>query len=288
MFSGVPNGPLRLSPPQVHAAVHNSGDSNDETFLRALSLFLSSSFAKYHQFFLSPEFGVKREIATLSALRELPIPLARTPRSKLQEWADLHRELVAASSQAATNGGKQSQFDSLLHQLDEMANDALRLSKAQRARVHDLVHVKLGLSDGKTEEFAVRSPSTDELSDYVHTLCSQLDAFLGESSSMWHSLTVVPGESTGVVEIDLREEPRTAQPVRVLNGSSSGASDLLSLPKQLLEQRSQWLYFQRNLRVYQGTKTYLFKPMQRFHWTRSQAYQDANEIIAETLASGSE
>ncbi len=26
MFSGVPNGPLRLSPPQVHAAVHNSGE----------------------------------------------------------------------------------------------------------------------------------------------------------------------------------------------------------------------------------------------------------------------
>ena len=25
MFSGIPNGPLRLSPPQVHAAVHNSG-----------------------------------------------------------------------------------------------------------------------------------------------------------------------------------------------------------------------------------------------------------------------
>ena len=27
MFSGVPNGPLRLSPPQVHAAVHNSGST---------------------------------------------------------------------------------------------------------------------------------------------------------------------------------------------------------------------------------------------------------------------
>ena len=26
MFSGVPNGPLRLSPPQVHAAVHNSDE----------------------------------------------------------------------------------------------------------------------------------------------------------------------------------------------------------------------------------------------------------------------
>ena len=31
IFSGVPNGPLRLSPPQVHAAVHNSGYSDRET-----------------------------------------------------------------------------------------------------------------------------------------------------------------------------------------------------------------------------------------------------------------
>ena len=30
MFSGVPNGPLRLSPPQVHAAVHNSGTTTSD------------------------------------------------------------------------------------------------------------------------------------------------------------------------------------------------------------------------------------------------------------------
>ena len=30
MFSGVPNGLLRLSPPQVHAAVHNSGATQYE------------------------------------------------------------------------------------------------------------------------------------------------------------------------------------------------------------------------------------------------------------------
>ena len=30
MFSGVPNGPLRLSPPQVHAAVHNSGNYSEQ------------------------------------------------------------------------------------------------------------------------------------------------------------------------------------------------------------------------------------------------------------------
>ena len=36
MFSGVPNGLLRLSPPQVHAAVHNSGDMNRNHFQLAM------------------------------------------------------------------------------------------------------------------------------------------------------------------------------------------------------------------------------------------------------------
>lgn len=94
-----------------------------------------------------------------------------------------------------------------------------------------------------------------------------------------------PGELYGVIEIDLREGPKPRDTIRILNGSSRAASQLLSLPARLQEQRSQWLYFQRNLRIYQGRKTYVFKPMQRFHWTRSQAYEDASEIIAETLTS---
>ncbi len=48
MFSGVPNGPLRLSPPQVHAAVHNSGDM-EEVILRGLHEFLDGLQIKLDQ-----------------------------------------------------------------------------------------------------------------------------------------------------------------------------------------------------------------------------------------------
>jgi hypothetical protein len=51
----------------------------------------------------------------------------------------------------------------------------------------------------------------------------------------------------------------------------------------LRKQCSQWVYFDRNLRIYEGTRTFIFKPMQRFHWTVSQAMVDAREIISETL-----
>ena len=46
MFSGVPNGPLRLSPPQVHAAVHNSGakDSSNSICATHSKVFNTSSY----------------------------------------------------------------------------------------------------------------------------------------------------------------------------------------------------------------------------------------------------
>ncbi len=46
------------------------------------------------------------------------------------------------------------------------------------------------------------------------------------------------------------------------------------------------VYFNRNLRIYEGTQTFIFKPWQRFHWTESQALFDAREVIAETLSGG--
>ena len=61
------------------------------------------------------------------------------------------------------------------------------------------------------------------------------------------------------------------------------ATQLETTRQRLRKQHSQWVYFDRNLRIYEGTKTFFFKPLQRFHWTESQAMQDASEIIAETL-----
>jgi hypothetical protein len=51
----------------------------------------------------------------------------------------------------------------------------------------------------------------------------------------------------------------------------------------LLEKKTQWLYFNRNLRVYDPTSTYIFKPLQHVHWTRTQAIEDAGEIIGDAL-----
>ncbi len=64
--------------------------------------------------------------------------------------------------------------------------------------------------------------------------------------------------------------------------------NLEGIRRHLRQKRSQWIYFDRNLRVYDGSRTYVLKPMQRFHWTRSQARLDALDIISESMARGEE
>ena len=64
------------------------------------------------------------------------------------------------------------------------------------------------------------------------------------------------------------------------------AHELDSVKCNLLRQRSQWVYFERSLRIFENTRTYLFKPLQRVLWTTSQALVDAGEIIADVLAGG--
>ncbi len=88
---------------------------------------------------------------------------------------------------------------------------------------------------------------------------------------------------SGMVQVDLIKDIPAARDVQVFNADKATAGQLEKTRQRLRAERSQWVYFDRNLRVYEGTRTYVLKPMQRVHWTESQAMIDARNIIVETL-----
>jgi hypothetical protein len=75
-----------------------------------------------------------------------------------------------------------------------------------------------------------------------------------------------------------------------MDGSEETAAALVQTRKHLLKQhsQSQWLYFERCLKVYQDGAMYVLKPLEMIHWTRRQAILDAGEIVAETLGTQDE
>jgi hypothetical protein len=58
------------------------------------------------------------------------------------------------------------------------------------------------------------------------------------------------------------------------------------LREMLSEKFSQWAYIDRSLRVFEEDTVQVFKSPRLMDWTRTQALNDADTIIAEILADG--
>lgn len=250
--------------------------SGNRRLLKALALYLNSDFVAYHQFLISPEAGIQKTRSTLNAFRELPIPFDAD--SDLAGWDRLFDKIDTFCQ-------TRDDFDNtdLVEELNELSFDGLRLSARGRAAVRDLVTVAFGLTRGKVAPQAVKAPSREELTAYSRMLRDELDGFVGASSTTHHHVEVLAGGGAGLIAIDLVNRAERQPTVVILDAAAPEAKILAETRTRLMEQRAQWLYFNRNLRVYDGAHTYILKPLQRLHWTRTQAIEDAREIIADSI-----
>ena len=152
--------------------------------------------------------------------------------------------------------------------------------------MEDFIGCKRFAVKGKVTKQAAGRPDPTELQLYGEMLKSELDNFFEDRTHLRHKVSVLYDEHsrTGMVEVELLMNHRGPLSVKVERADAGTSSDFERVRQQAREKRSQWLYFERNLRLYEGSRTLLLKPLQRIHWLRSQALLDADTIIAETLA----
>ena len=253
-----------------------SPDGN-KPLLKALALYLNSEFVAYHQFLTTTQAGIQKTVGTLKALRTLPIPFGDGPDS-LGKWESLYARIAAAIP-------GQDDFDrpELIRELNELTSDSLRLGSRARAAIHDLLHVRLALNQGKIGKDAIRPPTSEELRTYAGTLRNELDAFVGDKADMHHRVDVVSDGGSGLTIIEIVGGATGRLPVRVMRATDDAARGFTEARGRLIEKHAQWLYFRRNLRVYEPSRTYILKPLQRVQWTQTQAIQDAGDVIAESI-----
>ena len=251
--------------------------SGRHDLLRALALYLNSDFVAYHQFLTTTEAGIQKTRSTLKALRGLPMPF--TASSDLSAWKNLYRRI-------AEECRERDDFNvpDLVTSLNDLTFESLKLSARGRAAVHDLVHVRFGLTRGKRSDIAIGRPTPQECTAYAKMLRDELDGFLNGASKVRHQVQILSGDTSGLVAIRIAPDADTPVEIGVVEASSTQAKVMRDVRDRLVERRAQWLYFDRNLRIYDGPNTYFLKPFQRLHWTRTQAIADAREIIADSLA----
>jgi len=284
-----------IVPPRQIGVASPSGHKD---ILKALSVFLSSDFALYFEFFVSTELGVDRDRSTLSALRSIPTPLSEMQPSDLRPWAQLHDKLAKATREAFKNKSlwkDDHNNDAVVHrsliegkliaELNEFVYDALALQRQERSLVRDMVCVRLALNDGKLGRAAVARPTQSELRAYAISLQTELDEYIHGEVSGKHSVQIIHDNHSGMIRITLSKcATDTVRRVTILPAVASEAAFLRECRARIRQEKSQWVYFDRNLRIYDRSNTFVVKPMQKFQWTPSQARVDAMEIVAESMA----
>ncbi len=256
-----------------------------------MGLYLSSDFCIYHQFLVSPQWGIDKNLADLDTLKQLPVPLEQLSKSKIEDWNTIERELVALSQKRFALVGWDAEcerrFASLLSEVNSRVFGALGIRPSEQLLIEDFVHVNLELNKGKVTREATRPPTTDEQELYLETLRDCLDEFLSSRRGVRHKIEAIRDRESAFFSISLQRAPAPVRPV-MFPADHGGARSLLALRDRLRHKHSQWIYFDRSLKVYDRRRgvLYQFKPMQRLHWTRRQAILDSDEIIAETVSAG--
>jgi hypothetical protein len=88
------------------------------------------------------------------------------------------------------------------------------------------------------------------------------------------------------VEFIQLDGPNSDNPIDVSTEETQGESSTLfaSIWEKTKQQFSQWVYVQRSLRIFEDSRVYICKSPRLIDWTRTQALNDSDDIIAEILS----
>lgn len=260
----------------------------DGDVLRALAVYLGSSFVDYYLFFHVPQWGVYSDmpIVVQRAVRSIPTP--NFTSDQVATLAKAHRELLKQESVYRLETEDDSATTEKQQLIDQTVFKALNIPDDLRLLVEDFRDTRLPLDQGKSAFRKLgKRPSVRELQAYGRSLRDELDKFLlGEAQVIVNLFT-----SPDLIHCELKlnsvatRDKHAAEVIDIASNVKIKRSYRV-LRERLSERFSQWTYIDRSLRVFEGNTIQLFKAPRLMDWTRTQALNDADDIIAEILASG--
>ena len=264
-----------LVPPRQLGIAYKKNAVPDPFVLKSLALYLYSRFVRYHQFFNTPQWGVKMDITALDTLRSIPIPLDSISENEITLWSKLYDQL---QNNADSKTPCPQTQETLLAEANRRINKALGLRPTEVMLIDDFLNYRMKFVDGRIPKDLLQSCPSKQLTSYAKQLKNELNCFFDDEDEIYHD--VIPVSIDGPMEavrINILSSPQEAKESRTAITVPDNIWDCLRY------QHSQWLYFERNLRIFDGNSIYLFKPKERYHWTTSQALLDADNILADIL-----
>jgi hypothetical protein len=270
-----------IIPPRQMAIAAPRLPKENNDYLRALTVYLSSSLVAYYLFFQVPEWGIfrQRKSVTTKEVQRIPVPDLTTRQAS--ELAEFHRYLVeneranktrfvselieqrkafgsfestghdsSAQNVSALPPNEKKEIDRFVHnkdnelqaEIDGKINELFKIPTDITLLANEFTQLRLLLDKPSVREEVLRKPTEEELQSYAQQLQTELDAFAMDRA--FHKIEITHSNELiqCVVEITKESTPEVSE------SNVRGVEDLRTvqlldrLSQSLKQQVSQWIY----------------------------------------------
>jgi len=255
-----------------------SGNREDQDLLKILCCYLNSDIAKYFLFLTCSVWGVERDDILKDDLLNLPFVL---PERNTEEFNVLLSVYDNISS-VLKNGRGPRKIEIYEQHANSVFFELFNLTEIERRLISDTVNYTIDYFRRKDDSVATEPVSRDILQEYARNSMLLLESVTKGTDKAFHSRVYTGSEALKLVSftLDSRSEIPT---VEVITDSEELSTTLDDLLEYLQERRYKNVFLRRMMRVYESTTVFIIKPNEQRHWTRIEAYKDADDTLAEIL-----
>ncbi|HEX6557525.1 MAG TPA: N-6 DNA methylase [Ktedonobacteraceae bacterium] len=271
-----------------------AGQPGEEQLLKWIVVYINSTLARYYHFLTSTSWAVERGTIQHGEYKRMPLIIPDKDDPRLQEALTLFEEIVLLyhKRDEPLGGRYDKDIEKAKERINELVFDIYDVVPMEQQLVKDTVDYEIKFFEWSkrkkrhiNDETArpVQPPEASMLKEYAQEFIEVTTSLLHYQNQTLNARVYQDGEPLSVVEFEL-VQTADAQTVRFISESSELHDLLYRLDRRLWERQASTLYVRRHVRIYDGQRFYVVRPSQRRLWTRSQAYADAGNFVAQILS----
>jgi hypothetical protein len=257
----------------------------EEDELLFLTAVLSSPLAQYLLFHTTANIGIERDIARLEEILDLPFPLPedmRNPqhsRSILQACAQSLRKLRVELSKAGNLLRRATLVEATQDELYELVCQYFEISDWERHLIDDTVNVFRPSSTPGTLDseklITAKMSASEHRREYAQTLVKTFRGWSRTKRYLWSQASIASRLGLALITFGIADKPR-AYAEQSLEEVVVKALETI----RKTTSRNGTLFSRlRGFALYERDRVHILKPLNRRHWTRTAALNDADDIL---------
>ncbi|TWT81339.1 putative type I restriction enzymeP M protein [Planctomycetes bacterium CA13] len=276
-----------------HSVKGIQGPKQDADLLKFLTVYLKSKLARYFLFHGSASWGVSRARIYDEELLKLPFPFPEThfgPQSAnsiIESVCDVFAQFQAKL--LSFPGSKKQLVKEAMVRFDELVFDYFDIADTERDLINETISISIPSTRPTRSRLnvpTVKTSSPQQREAYLARVCDLLNDWSARGDSGVRGQVLISADSG--IGLAVLEKVDRSQITTPMPSESTSIVETLDRLRQIATKQHGAIELVRGIKVFDGNKLYIVKPLEQRNWTLTSAMNDADEIAGSLLMQSAE